>query len=275
MKKIFLILTMLCSLLFGSIVFDAAPSLDDGAKFLKASERIILQRELDRVEKSHGIRCVVVTRKTVGKAVPGEYANNLIKTIYKDAKGGTILFLQVADVRKWYISTYGDARSAVKGNPGVEYMSKKVVPYLKKNEYKNAYMTFAQRADELLVYKKQNGKAWEPEVKSSSDSDDLIDYLIFGGMLAFICGMISFMWATSRNKRRVQAMSNVHFAISANSYFNQDSFVLAESWDNYLYSTTVVHEEGDDRDSDDDDSDAGSCSDSSSDGDCGGGGGDY
>ena len=83
MKKVFLILTVLLSFVCASLGFAAAPSLDDGAKLLKASERIVLQKELERVEKAHGIRCVVVTRKAIGGAVPGEYANKL-KTAIKD-----------------------------------------------------------------------------------------------------------------------------------------------------------------------------------------------
>ena len=268
MKKIFLILTVLLSFVCASLGFAAAPSLDDGAKLLKASERIVLQKELERVEKAHGIRCVVVTRKAIGGAVPGEYANKLNKTIYNDAPNGAILFLQVTDVRKWYISTYGNARSAVVGNEGVEYMSKEVVPYLKKNEHKNAYMTFAKKADELMQYQKEHGEAWKPE----EFGDDPEDWGIAGGIIAAISAFISGWWSRSRNKSRVEAMSNVHFSEAADPYLNKESFVLTNEWNQYLYSTTAVHTEAD---HDDDDSDDGSVSDSSSDGDCGGGGGDY
>lgn len=268
MKKIFLILTMLLSCLIASLGLAAAPSLDDGAKLLKASERIVLQKELERVEKAHGIRCVVVTRKAIGGAVPGEYANKLNKTIYNDAPNGSILFLQVTDVRKWYISTYGEARKAVVGNEGVEYMSKEVVPYLKKNEYKNAYMTFAQKADELMAYKKANGEAWQPE----EFGDSAEDWAISGGVIAAISALLSGWWSKSRNKSRVKAMSNVEFSDAADPYLNRESFVLTGEQNNYLYSETFVHTEPD---HDDDDDDDGSVSDCSSDGDCDGGGGDY
>lgn len=268
MRRIFLIFIILLSFVLSNLGFAAVPSLDDGAKLLEASERIVLQKELERVEKAHGIRCVVVTRQAIGGAVPGEYANKLNKTIYNDAPNGAILFLQVTDVRKWYISIYGNARSAVVGNEGVEYMSKQVVPYLKENEHMNAYMTFAKRADELMQYKKEHSVAWKP----AEFGDDVEDWGIAGGIILAVSTFISVWWTRKRNKSRVKDMSNVHFSKAADSYLDESSFRLKNEWNQYLYSTTVVHTEPD---RDDDDSYDGSVSDSSSDGDCDGGGGDY
>ncbi|MDO4179593.1 MAG: TPM domain-containing protein [Phascolarctobacterium sp.] len=269
MKKIFLVLSLLLSFLFSCISFAAAPSLDDGAKLLKTSERILLEKELQRVEKEHGIRCVVVTRKSIGGAVPGEYANKLNKQVYNDAPNGAILFLQVTEVRKWYISTYGNARAAVVGTDGVEYMSKQIVPYLKKNEHKNAYMTFAQRADELLKFKNEKGEAWTPD----SQETDPTELAILGGAMVGIPSLVSGFWAKRRRKKREEAMSNVNFSKAADPYLNGDSFELTNESNKYLYSITTTHTESDDDDDDDDDD--GSVSDSSSDGDCDGGGGDY
>ncbi len=260
---------LLFSFVFSNLGFAKAPSLDDGARLMKASERIILQKELERVEQETGIRCVVVTRTSIGGAIPGEYANKLNKTIYNDAPNGAILFLQVTDVRKWYISTYGNARNAVEGNKGVEYMSKEIIPYLKKNEYKNAYMTFAKRADELMKYKEKHGTAWNQDAITEDDSEDIA---IGGGAVAVFSLILSWWWAKRRNRSRVADMSNVGFSDATDWYLDRESFVLTNEWNQYLYSETFVHENNDD---DDDDSSDGSVSDCSSDGDCDGGGGDY
>ena len=74
MRKLFAILTMLAALMLASVTAFAAPSLVDNAKVLTPQQRQEVLAELHKQEQAHNVRIAVVTMKTIGGAVPGEYA---------------------------------------------------------------------------------------------------------------------------------------------------------------------------------------------------------
>ena len=148
MRKLFAILTMLAALMLASVTAFAAPSLVDNAKVLTPQQRQEVLAELHKQEQAHNVRIAVVTMKTIGGAVPGEYANKVL--------------LQVTNTRKWYIATDKQLKQVIVGNEGVEYMSKPMVAEFKKDNYAQGYITYAQKAGELLEYYEKEGEPWDP-----------------------------------------------------------------------------------------------------------------
>ena len=214
--------------------------------------------DLKKIEKKYNVRLGVVTMKSIGDKVPGEYANSLIDKVYNNGANGNMVLLQVVDQRKWYVSTDKKLKDVVVGNEGVEYMSKAFVPYLKKNDYAGAYTVYATKAGELLGYYQKNGKGWKPEKPFPWLA--LVGALVAGAAGAYIY-----------RGSLLSSMSNVRQQVEANAYLNKESFNLLVSEDTYMYTNVSVVPRSKSNDSSDD----GSVTDSSSDDDHGGGGGDY
>ena len=258
MKKLLLILTLLAALLLSAATALAAtPSLVDKAHLLTTSERAQVQAQLQAVEQKYGIRCAVVTMGSIGNAKPGIYANQLIDKVFNDGPNGNIVFLQVTDQRQWYISTDRKLKDVVVGLPGIEYISKAAVPYLKKGDEASAYKTYAKRVADLMAYYNKHGKGWQPEKE--------FPWLAVVG--ALIAGMAV---ASAYKKSLIAAMSNVRREVSADAYLDEGSFALENKHDTYLYTNvTYTPKPRQGRRG------AGSVSTSSSDGGHGGGGGGY
>ncbi len=166
MKKLVMIFTLLAALLVASVTALAAPSLVDDAGVLTAVEREQVLAELQKQEKLYDVRMAVVLKKDIGDEIPGKYANKLIDDVYNDGAKGNIVLLQVTGKRKWYISTDKKLKEVVVGTDGVEYISKPMVAKLKQDKSAEAYITYAQRAGELLAFYAKEGKGWTPDTKA-------------------------------------------------------------------------------------------------------------
>ena len=259
MKKLFLILTLVAAMLLSAATaLAASPSLRDNANLLSKADKAKVEQTLKKIEKKYNVRLGVVTMKSIGNKVPGEYANSLIDKVYNNGANGNMVLLQVVDQRKWYVSTDKKLKDVVVGNEGVEYMSKAFVPYLKKNDYAGAYTVYATKAGELLGYYQKNGKGWKPEKPFPWLA--LVGALVAGAAGAYIY-----------RGSLLSSMSNVRQQVEANAYLNKESFNLLVSEDTYMYTNVSVVPRSKSNDSNDD----GSVTESSSDDDHGGGGGGY
>ncbi len=166
MKKLVMIFTLLAALLVASVTALAAPNLVDDAGVLTAAEREQVLAELQKQEKLYDVRMAVVLKKDIGSEIPGKYANKLIDDVYNDGAKGNIVLLQVTSTRKWYISTDKKLKEVIVGTDGVEYISKPMVAKLKQNKSAEAYITYAQRAGELLTFYAKEGKGWTPDTQA-------------------------------------------------------------------------------------------------------------
>ena len=258
MRKLFAILTMLAALMLASVTAFAAPSLVDNAKVLTPQQRQAVLAELHKQEQAHNVRIAVVTMKTIGGAVPGEYANKLLDDVYNDGAKGNMVLLQVTNTRKWYIATDKQLKQVIVGNEGVEYMSKPMVAEFKKDNYAQGYITYAQKAGELLEYYEKEGEPWDPNA-----GFNWFALVIAAG----IGGAAAYGWRALL----IQGMSNVREAVEANAYLDKQPYALTHSNDTYLSTTVSAVPKSKSSGSSDD----GSVSESSADDNHGGGGGSY
>lgn len=246
-------------LLSAATALAASPSLRDNANLLSKADKAKVEQTLKKIEKKYNVRLGVVTMKSIGNKVPGEYANSLIDKVYNNGANGNMVLLQVVDQRKWYVSTDKKLKDVVVGNEGVEYMSKKFVPLMKEGDYLAAYNMYALKAGELFAYYQKNGKGWTPEKEFP---------WVALGIALVTAAIVTYFYKLGL----LATMSNVNKQVEANAYLNKESFTLKESEDSFMYSTVTVTLVSSSKDNGSDD---GSVTDSSSDGDHGGGGGDY
>lgn len=138
-------------------------------------------------------------------------------------------------------------------------MSKPMVAQFKKNDYAQGYITYAQKAGELLEYYEKEGEPWDPDAGFNWFA--LVIAAGIGGAAAYGCRALL-----------ISGMSNVQEAVEANAYLDKQTFALTHSNDTYLYTniSAVPKSKSSGGSSDD-----GSVSESSSDDDHGGGGGSY
>lgn len=220
MKKFFLVLSFLLALLT-NVAFAAMPSLVDNANTLQPAEKQQVAQFLQSVEQKHNIRCAVVTVKSTGNVVPGQYANKVLDTYYTDGQKGNIVLLMDMSKRKWYISTDKPKMdSMLKNEFAISRIESKMLPSLKKNNFRDGYIQYATTVDELVTYYEKNGKPMEK------------NNLLFSIIGAIISGIVS---AFGYRGSLRASMSNVEKATSAAGYLQE--FAVSQSNDNYLYTT--------------------------------------
>ncbi|MDO4178559.1 MAG: TPM domain-containing protein [Phascolarctobacterium sp.] len=220
MKKFFYVLTFLLALLT-NVALAAMPSLVDNANTLQPAEKQRVAQMLQSVEKKHNIRCAVVTVKSTGNVVPGQYANKILDTYYTDGQKGNIVLLMDMSKRKWYVSTDKPKMDSMLDNEfAINHIEENMLPSLKSNKFADGYIQYAKTVDELVSYYEKNG---EPMQKSN-------------WLMSLLGAIVSGIASAFGYRGTLRAsMSNVEKATSAAGYL-QD-FVVSQSSDNFMYTT--------------------------------------
>lgn len=245
MKKIFMALTLLVSLMLSSVAMAAGTAIfrDDG-NYLKPQERQAVQQTLQQVATKHNINVIgqITRRLPQGYADARSYARTVVDRTY--AAEPTVMFYIDMGTRNWYLAAnHYLNKPAITQSYGVDYINNGMKDLLKNGQYAKAFTTYANRVDELMTFAKENGRA-----RTASDGfhlEALLGAIFLAGLVAYIV-----------RKSLIASMSNVNPAIEATEYLIQDSFKVNESSDRYLYThTTVVpksksHDSGGDSDGD-------------------------
>lgn len=251
MKKLFIILTLLLSLLLAATGWAAA-SLTDNAQLLTATQKQQVLAVLKQQEQAHHVRIAVVTMDSIGNNKVSSYATRLLDRNFTDGAKGNMLLLQVVDQRQWYIVTDAKLQSTMGTSASVKYLSNAFVPKMSQGDYASAYLTFAQKSGELLSYYEQNGSnaaattagylnrqqsaaqrqavaATAAEEKEQDPEMPILFAVVGGGVLAILV-----------RSSLLASMSNVQAQAAADAYLKRDSFELTHSNDTYLYSNVAV-----------------------------------
>ena len=181
------------------------------------------------------------------------------KVMIYDLGGGTfdVSILDIGEGVLEVLSTAGDTHLG--GDDFDQRIIDWMVAEFKKNDYAQGYITYAQKAGELLEYYEKEGEPWDPNAGFNWFA--LVIAAGIGGAVAYGCRALL-----------ISGMSNVQEAVEANAYLDKQTFALTHSNDTYLYTniSAVPKSKSSGGSSDD-----GSVSESSSDDDHGGGGGSY
>ena len=140
-------------------------------------------------------------------------------------RAGTLVFLQVVESRRWYISTDANLRDTLGSSAALERYSKAILPQLRQGDYAGAYSAYVSQTAELSRYYAKGG-SWQDKLKLNEAA------LIFALFFAFLI--------TTRVRRSLlRSMDNVQEAAAADDYLRQGSFQLLDGHDDYMYSNTV------------------------------------
>lgn len=239
MKKLFVLMTLLLTL-FVNIAFAAngspepakqvaiksTASVIDNARLLTANEIALLQQQIKAVEQKHNARVLVYTAQKVVGGKARDYARTAVDD-YLSNKKAIICVITMAD-RQWYLAANRNMKEfAVTQEYGIDFISKDMIPYLKKGNYGKAFSTYVAKADELMDFAVQNGHPY-----GEDDEFDCLGLALSLFLAVFV--------AYSVREYLISQMSNVITASEADEYLLKDTFSLENSQDTYLYTSTKV-----------------------------------
>ena len=164
-KMISLLAVLLVLTIFVLPVSAASPRLADEADLLSDTECAAIEKQLDELSAQYGLDVVIVTTQSTGSSTPMEYADDYFD--YNDYAPDGVLLLVSMEESDWWISTTGYGIQAFT-DAGIEYIGKKVVPYLSDGEYAKAFTAFADLCDQFLAQSKNGDPFSRRAYRSSS-----------------------------------------------------------------------------------------------------------
>ncbi len=226
MKKLFkiLLLTLTLCLAMTTAWAAKAQEMADSANVLTPVQKTKITQQMQEIFKKHQVRVAFVTINKDVKVKAGQFANGLLDKVYNDGPKGNMVFYINTTTRDWYIATDKKVKGMITDDYGINALGQKLVPALKKGDYNGACENFLKGTDEFLTYYEKNGK---PMTEGGTNPLMLLGGALLAGIIAaFAYG--SYLKGT---------MSNVVPAAEASYYMVEDSFVLENSMDTFLYTT--------------------------------------
>ena len=229
MKRIFSCLLLL--LITTSIVVTAYadfqnPSIVDDAGYLMQSELASLSKELDEVREKYGFEVAIYTESDMTSSTAEESADDIYD--YNGYGAGEndngILLYICSDTREYHFTTHGEGLKYFNSN-GLKYLENKVVPYLSKDDYYEAFRMYIETTDELLQMAK-DGKPYNEKQYSTK-------YLI-GVIIAAL--LIPLLVAWILMKKKLKKMKTAVENDYAANYVKPGSMRIDTSRDLFLYS---------------------------------------
>ncbi len=242
MKKIIsLIIVFVLLVTLPVLVFADSdkPLLVDEAQLLSTGEFASLSEKLENMSYELNFDIVVVTVNGLdGKSVQ-DYADD-----YYDYNGygfgntydGCLLLISMED-RDWYISTTGYGITAIT-DYGISYLGDEIVPYLSDGDYYDAFLTFANTVEDLVV-QARSGEAYDvdntidgynPNERTTGDKIKTVAICVVAALVISL--IISLVIRNSYVKA-------VRFNPDARDYLVPGSLNMTNSYDNFLYSTVT------------------------------------
>ena len=229
MKRIFSCLLLL--LITTSFVVTAYadfqnPSIVDDAGYLMQSELASLSKELDEVREKYGFEVAIYTESDMTSSTAEASADDIYD--YNGYGAGEnddgILLYICSDTREYHFTTHGEGLKYFNSN-GLKYLENKVVPYLSKDDYYEAFRMYIETTDELLQMAK-DGKPYNEKQHSTK-------YLIGVIIAAFLIPLlIAWVLMKKKLKKMKTAVENDYAA----NYVKPGSMNISVSRDLFLYS---------------------------------------
>lgn len=234
MKKIIiLMLSVFCflSALPVHAEFERVP-VSDEAGYLTESQNAELTERLDKIRKKYSFDVVFVSEDRLSSYD----AQNAADDIY-DYNGygygenyDGILFYIADYERKYHFSTCGSGKTIFNQN-GLAYLEKKIVPYLKEDNYYEAIKSYADHTEELLEMAAE-GKPFNKRQHSKK----YILCVIAGA--AFLPLFLAYFMM----QKKLSAMKTAVKEDNARNYMKPGSMSMDFSRDIFLYSTMTKTE---------------------------------
>ena len=210
----------------------SAPRLVDNAELLSSYEKQSLEAQLDKISEKYSFDVAFVSEKSLS-AVDAQAAADDIYDYngygYGENYDG-ILFYIADSERKYHFSVCGSGETIFNEN-GLAYLEKKIVPYLKKDNYYAAVKSYADHTEELLEMAAE-GKPFNKRQHSMK----YILCVIAGALL------LPLILAYFMMHKKLCAMKTAVKEDNAANYMKPNSMNLDFSRDIFLYSTVTKTE---------------------------------
>lgn len=215
-------------------VSEAALRLVDGADILTDTEETELLKKLDTVSDKHSCDIVIISVETI-EDDDVEDASNTLYELMGYGYGDTddcLLFLLVMDTRDWAVSKNGFALEAFT-NAGFDYIFENVKPELGDNDYSAAFIKYTELCDDFLA----KARAGNPYTEDNLPKDpfDIVMNLV----IAVAIGIVVSLIVTGGMKGQLKS---VRFQSAASNYTKDNSLVVNESRDFFLYRSVTRQE---------------------------------
>ena len=232
MKKTGAIITLillLCTVLFPfSVSAEHPPELIDVPNMLSESEYIELSEKLAALRDTYGVDAVFI----ISDEMITEDAQTEADDIYDSYEYGVgenydgILYFVCETTHEYAFSTCGRAIE-IFNDDGLEYIDEAMMPYLKKGDYYQAGMVYADKCAELMEMA-ANGEPYKKKIN--------ILYVIAGIILIPLAVAFGFM------TRKLSKMNTAVMQPGAANYMKPGSMNMNFSRDIFLYSTVSKRE---------------------------------
>lgn len=209
----------------------------DERQLLSAEEKSGLNRKIKETEERHDYKLGLYLALVTSYSDYGFYSiEDFSEYFYKENKLGYgqdkngILFIISYKEREYDICAYGDFSHKTYTDFGKNKLAAYCMPSLKKLDFYQAFDSFINKAEVLLVYSEKG----HPFDRGSFyfDPESLIIALITALALSFIAGMIVTLLLKGK-------MNNVKAAKDADSYAEADKIKILYRSDSFTHNTVI------------------------------------
>lgn len=232
MKKIisFLVICLLCvtTVLPVSAAFKNTP-VADGVGYLTVQESDVIAEKLEKIRKNYDFDVAIYTEEEMS----GYDAQSTADDIFdyggygNTANADGLLLYICEDTREYHFTTHGYGLTAFNSN-GLAYLEKEILPYLEEDDYYNAFLTYAQRAEELLEMA-QNGNPYNEKQRSKPMIVIILSAVVFAP-----CTI-----AAGMTRKKLSKMKTAVKQEYAADYVKEGSLDIRQSRDVFLYSSVT------------------------------------
>lgn len=201
-------------------ILDKITYVVDGADLLTIDEEEKLARMIEEEREKLGIDIVIVTANSLHGLSPQAYSDDFYD--YNGFSDDGVLFLVSMEERDYHFSTSGSCIEALT-DYGLEYIDKRVVPYLSDGEYFKSFSTFVELVDEFVL------EANEGEAYDTNNVKRTYPAIMFG-----ICPLIGLIIAAIYYSILKGQLNSVSQRTTANSYIVPGSFNITKARDIFV-----------------------------------------
>lgn len=205
-----------------------AVGLLDGAKVLTSQESEDLVKELDEISERQKVDVLAVTVDSLKGEEIEAYANDMYNSLeygYGQNRDGVLLLISTQD-RQWWISTHAFAQTALT-QEGINYISDKFLPYMKKDDYAKAISTYAKLTGEFIE-QARTGKPYDSG-HMPKDPFNFMKSIIISLSISVVVSLL----LTSSMKAQLKS---VRAKKQAYNYIDRDNININQSQDIFLYN---------------------------------------
>lgn len=199
----------------------------DTAGLLTKEQAEKLTAKIKAVEEKHQVKVGIYTLKDLPQGMSaGKLANNTLDQHYANGANGSIVFLIAMGSRDWYISTDNNMRQRIVDGVGIDGLKELFLEDLSAGQYADSFGAFVDGVDKYLAYYEETGEPYDPTAE-------------FNWLAAVVAVLVAAVAGWGYRAYLISCMSNVAPAVEASAYLKEGSFNLAQSHDNYLYTTVT------------------------------------